>query len=66
MKHEPNDDFSMGRRFVFPHGGIVEICALNSSSLEQGENWLAGMGMVRKTVFSGVRKELGWETEGAV
>jgi len=60
MKHEANEDFSMGRRFLLPGGVVVEVCALNSSSLEQGEKYLAGMGMVRPNVFDDVREQLGW------
>jgi hypothetical protein len=66
MKHDANDDFAMGRRFLFPHGIVVEVCALNSSSLEQGRNYLAGMGMVRPNVFDDVRTQLGWsDPEGS-
>ena len=64
MGHEPDDALAMGRRFVFPHGGTVEVCALNSSSLEQGKNFLAGMGRVRPTVFGRVCESLGWMEDG--
>jgi len=64
MKHEPNDDFSMGRRFVLPCGVTADVCALNSSSLEQGKNYLCGMGRVRPTVFNEVMDKLGWKQEG--
>lgn len=63
MRHDPDDSFAMGRRFVFPHGGVVEICALNSSSLEQGADHFAGMGKVRPTVFARVCDALGWGDE---
>jgi predicted phosphodiesterase len=62
MSHQPNNDFSMGRRFILPSGVTVDICALNSSSLEQGKDYLSGMGMVRPTVFNEVADRLGWKS----
>ena len=50
----------MGRRFVFSNGAVVDICALNSSSLEQGKNYLAGMGRIESHAFDKVSGELGW------
>jgi predicted phosphodiesterase len=60
MKHTPNDDFSMGRRFILPSGITVDICALNSSSLEQGKDYLSGMGLVRPSSFNDVMESLQW------
>jgi hypothetical protein len=60
LRHPPNDHLSMGRRFVLPNGNIVDVCALNSSSLETGKNYLAGMGKVHDQSFSEVARELGW------
>lgn len=51
---------AMGRRYVFPHGGMVEIGAVNSSSLEQGKNFLAGMGRVRGGGFDELAGVLAW------
>ncbi len=57
---EANRWLSMGRRYVFPHG-LVEICAVNSNSLEQGKNFLAGMGRVQEAALSNTLGELGWK-----
>jgi hypothetical protein len=46
FRADPEPSLAMGRRFVFPHGRLVEIGAVNSSSLEQGKNYLAGMGRI--------------------
>lgn len=51
----------MGRRFQLPSGIAMEICALNSSSLETGPNFLAGMGRVEEKAFGEVAKELCWD-----
>ncbi len=61
LGHEPNRDLSMGRRYVLPCGMVVDICALNSSSLATGKGYLAGMGRVGDTVFDEVQQQLGWE-----
>jgi hypothetical protein len=50
----------MGRRFLFPSGAAVEIAALNSSSLETGKNFLAGMGRVQESAFDEVANTLKW------
>lgn len=63
MKHSPNDDLSMGRRFVMPSGVVVDICALNSSSLEQGQKYLTGMGRVGEGAFDRVCNGLGWSVK---
>lgn len=63
MKHEPNEDLSMGRRFVMPSGVVVDICALNSSSLEQGDKYLTGMGRVGEGAFDRVCDGLEWNVE---
>lgn len=61
LQQDPDEAFAMGRRFLFPSGVVVEICALNSSSLEQGKGYLAGMGRVRPQVFRRVSKVLKWD-----
>jgi len=60
LLHSPNDDLSMGRRYVLPHGLVLEICALNSTSLAAGHKYLAGMGCVGPAAFQTVRSDLGW------
>jgi 3',5'-cyclic AMP phosphodiesterase CpdA len=65
MGHDPHDYLAMGRRMIFPSGVVVDICALNSSSLEQGSDFLAGMGRVRPDAFQRVREVLGWEKDKA-
>ncbi len=60
FEHEPNVHLSMGRRYVFPHGGLVEVAGVNSSSLEQGRDFLAGMGRVQEPAFAQLANALGW------
>lgn len=60
LGHDANEHLSMGRRFLFPSGLAVEIAALNSSSLETGKNFLAGMGRVQETAFKDVADTLKW------
>lgn len=62
LQHTGSDSLSMGRRYLFPHGGVVDICGLNSSNLESGKNFLAGMGRVDPTEFARVRMSMGWAT----
>jgi Calcineurin-like phosphoesterase len=62
MRHEPSRHLSMGRRFALPCGLVVEICALNSSALETGKNFLAGMGRIDEGAFADVARKLGWST----
>jgi predicted MPP superfamily phosphohydrolase len=60
LGHAPNEDLSMGRRFVMPNGRLVEVMSLNSSRLEQGDNYLQGMGSVGPNVLIAAANELGW------
>lgn len=60
LQHAPNSDLSMGRRFVFPHGRVLELCSLNSTSLAAGNKYLAGMGRIGPTAFESVRSEMRW------
>lgn len=60
--HVPNSRLTMARRFVLLHGGVVDVCALNSSTLETGRSYLAGMGRVDGGSFDEVSKKFGWES----
>ena len=60
FRHKPSDHLSMGRRFLLPCGLAVELCALNSSSLATGRNFLAGMGRIQEASFGEVVEQLGW------
>lgn len=53
-------DLNMARRYVLPGGQLVDIVAVNSSSLEQGKNFLAGMGRIQDQAYSAGATELGW------
>ena len=66
MRHEPNRHLAMGRRYVLPCGLVLEICALNSSSLISGKNFLAGMGRIDEGSFADVATELGWHSSRSV
>ncbi len=61
LGHEPNEALSMGRRYITPAGLVVDVCALNSSSLETGKNFLAGMGRVTPLQLANVTRVLGWD-----
>ena len=50
----------MGRRWLLPAGLTLEIAALNSSSLQTGKNFLAGMGRIDEASLEEVRIGLGW------
>ena len=60
LRHEPNRYLSMGRRYALPCGLTLEICGLNSSSLETGKDFLAGMGRVDEGAFAEAAKTLNW------
>ena len=60
LRHDPNRHLSMGRRFALPCGLMIEVCGVNSSSLEQGKNFLAGMGRIDESAFTEVAQCLGW------
>jgi hypothetical protein len=51
---------SMARRFVFPGGNLVDVVAVNSSSLEQGRSFLAGMGRVQEAAYREAASALSW------
>jgi 3',5'-cyclic AMP phosphodiesterase CpdA len=60
FRHEPSRHLAMARRFVLPNGTTVEVCALNSSSLETGKKFLAGMGRIDEGGFIEVANKLDW------
>jgi hypothetical protein len=60
LRHEPNRHLSMGRRFALPCGLMIEVCGVNSSSLETGKHFLAGMGCIDEGAFAEVAQRLGW------
>jgi UDP-2,3-diacylglucosamine pyrophosphatase LpxH len=63
LKHAPNADFSMGRRWLLPNGCVLEICGLNSSSFEHGKKYLTGMGKLTPGAFVNAANRLGWRPE---
>jgi hypothetical protein len=60
LGHEPNRHLSMGRRYALPCGLVVEICGLNSSSLQTGREFLAGMGRIDEGGFADASGILNW------
>jgi 3',5'-cyclic AMP phosphodiesterase CpdA len=65
LGHNPDEDLCMGRRFLFHNGVVVDVCALNSSALAQGKNFLAGMGQVPHGALDRIARDLGWTKPGA-
>ena len=60
FRHDSNEHLSMGRRFLLSSGVSVDVAALNSSSLQTGKNFLAGMGRVQESAFQKVANKLQW------
>lgn len=60
FQHPPSKHLAMGRRWLLPAGLTLEIAALNSSSLQTGKNFLAGMGRIDEASLEEVRIGLGW------
>jgi len=58
---QPNSALSMGRRFILPGGMVLDWCCVNSSALEQGRHFLAGMGRVQGQALADVSNVLGWK-----
>lgn len=58
--HDADPTLAMGRRFVLPCGLALEVCGVNSSSLETGKHFLAGMGRIEESSFKKVANELRW------
>lgn len=63
FRHEPEAHLGMGRRFALPCGHTIEVCALNSSSLQTGAKFLAGMGKIDELSFTAVANDLQWTDE---
>ncbi len=63
FRHKANATLSMGRRFLLQSGIVLEICAVNSSSLAQGHDFLAGMGRIEESAFEGVANALNWRSK---
>lgn len=61
--HPADLRLAMGRRYVLPSGLVLDLCALNSSSLETGKNFLAGMGRIQEGAFADVAGMLGWSED---
>jgi hypothetical protein len=61
-----SDHLSMARRFIFPGGNLVDIVAVNSSSLEQGASFLAGMGRVQEAGYREAATALSWPNRGSL
>ncbi|MGA2714015.1 MAG: metallophosphoesterase [Bryobacteraceae bacterium] len=58
--HAADATLAMGRRFALPSGLILEIAAVNSSSLETGKNFLAGMGRIEESALEEVALRFRW------
>jgi 3',5'-cyclic AMP phosphodiesterase CpdA len=61
FRTHPDDDLCMARRFVLPNGAVIEIIGLNSSTLETGKHFLAGMGRIDENTFMRAAAELQWD-----
>jgi hypothetical protein len=59
--YDASPHLSMARRLVLPGGYLVDIVAVNSSSLEQGRSFLAGMGRVQEAGFREASGALSWD-----
>jgi hypothetical protein len=66
LRHEPHEELSMGRRWVLPNGCVVEVCGLNSASLETGKRYLAGLGRLAPAAFGTAASSLGWSRENSL
>jgi hypothetical protein len=64
FNYAPNQNLSMARRFQFPGGTLVDVIAVNSSSLETGASFLAGMGRVQEAAFQEAANALSWHIPG--
>lgn len=54
---------AMGRKFALPSGIMIEVAGLNSSSLAQGKNFLAGMGRIEEASLEEAANKLGWHDD---
>lgn len=57
---EANEDLSMSRRYVFPGANVVDVIAVNSSSLEHGKDFLSGMGRVQEQALDRAFTRMTW------
>lgn len=64
FRYPANDHLSMARRFLFPGGTLIDIVGVNSSSLETGHDFLAGMGRVQEPGFWEASNALSWNRRG--
>jgi 3',5'-cyclic AMP phosphodiesterase CpdA len=60
LRHGAHATLACARRFVLPNGMCLEVAALNSSSLETGKDFLAGVGRVQEEGFSAAADGLSW------
>jgi len=60
FRHDADPLLAMGRRYVLPSGLVLEVAGLNSSSLETGHSFLAGVGRVNEAAFETVANKLRW------
>lgn len=63
---EASEHLSMTRRLVFPGGNLVDVVGVNSSSLEQGKSFLAGMGRVQEAAYREAAAALSWHDRRAL
>jgi predicted phosphodiesterase len=63
---EASPQLSMARRLIFPGGNLVDVVAVNSSSLEQGKSFLAGMGRVQEVGYRDAAGALSWHNHGGL
>jgi len=63
QRHAANDTLSTGRRFVLPSGMILDVAGLNSSSLETGKDFLAGMGRIEEHALDEIANEMNWRKD---
>ncbi len=62
---EASPQLSMARRLIFPGGNLIDVVAVNSSSLEQGKSFLAGMGRVQEIGYRQAAEALSWPNHSA-
>ncbi|XLP07381.1 metallophosphoesterase family protein [Alteromonas marina] len=58
---KPNEYLSMGRKYLIDGQRPVDICFLNSNSLEQYKNLFQGNGFIGEKQRSDASKKMGWE-----
>jgi hypothetical protein len=58
---KPNEYLSMGRKFLVNGQRPIDICFLNSNSLEQYKNIFQGNGFIGEKQRSDAAKQMGWD-----